>query len=39
MADNPLNNNPDLGTEPELHQRFPRAGYWFGMLPTHPLHQ
>lgn len=20
----------------ELQRRFPRAGYWFGMLPTHP---
>ena len=27
--------NSDL--ESELHQRFPRAGYWFNMLPTHPL--
>ena len=34
MADTGSDNSPEL--KPGLHKRFPRAGYWFGMLPTHP---
>lgn len=30
--DDPLNDFEQA----ELQRRFPRAGYWFGMLPTHP---
>ena len=34
MANTGSDNSPYFDTE--LHKRFPRAGYWFGMLPTHP---
>jgi hypothetical protein len=34
MADNAAN----ADSESELRQHFPHAGYWFRMLPTHPLY-
>ena len=34
MANTGNDSSPEL--KPELRKRFPRAGYWFRMWPTHP---
>ena len=38
MAYNPNIEYNDPAHQAELHRRFPRAGWWLGMLPNHPLY-
>src|SRR6267154_2241509 len=40
MSDSSYSQSPALNEEEQqeiLQQRFPHAGYWFNMLPTHPF--